>query len=90
MIYSIDFLSRRFCDKSRNWRLLAFKEIVCKCSEKEIRKECTFLRKAPMSLKAGAFSLRFDATERKESDPGIRSECKMGLRIWRYYEFINM
>ena len=82
-MYSTDFLSRIFCDKSRNCNFFAWATLLDQTSEYRVYSTSHTLHKyAPMRRKALGFSLLFDATERKVSVPGIVRECSIGFRVY--------
>ena len=76
-IYSTDFLSRAFCDKSRNCKDLACRRLRTNVMGATVM--LTFETYAPIRRNAGVLRRRLEATERKERDLGMRREWSMGF-----------
>lgn len=90
-ICSMDFLSRTFCDRSRNCSFFDYAIMHGYSSDHHTDVTVhTLHRYAPMRRKALGFSRLFDATDRKVNVPGIVRECKIGFKICEYdHEYVE-
>jgi hypothetical protein len=80
-MYSIERLSSEFCERSRNWRDFAYKDMNEPTPKSVSRASRAFIMKAPIKRYAGAFRRRFEVTDRNVRVPGMRRACNIGFNI---------